>query len=515
MELWNYIEILRNKKQWFFSNDNSDVRLNALTKILELGYPSIIPNLFPFLKDKNLEIRNANCKVIIQLFKKIETKKGYYDILKQCDISINDIDFYEKSFSKDEFLTILAIASLNRSGYVREKAVKKLTETNNERAIQFIIYRLADWVQTVRDCALIGVQNFKKAEYINSLIDNLPLFEWLQKVERTNLSAIHADLMNFIVVQNKKYVVDNFTTFADKGRLIIAKQISITEDVDLQDLKLLLQDKLFLIRDFALTNFNKLTQTEIDNLLKDKSAKVRLHTLHNLQNQENFSKIIYPFLADNSVSIREFARYTLKNEISDFPSIYNSNLLENIKIIGSLCGLGETNGKQFIGTIEKYLMDRKSKVIKAAFLALKKLDTDKTYNFAYKNLGCGYIGIRNLVIEFLSVSATPEVLQKARDFYKNGDIDLKKSMLKLFSKIGKYSTIADLMLGTIDENENIRDLSVDYLSLWKINSARYFMQPSNADIERANQIFRYAFEMHEDKKYFNQNPLTGIDFYLR
>lgn len=143
------------------------------------------------------------------------------------------------------------------------------------------------------------------------------------------------------------------------------------------------------------------------------------------------------------------------------------------------------------------------------------MDTDKAYNFAYENLDCGDVGIRNLVIEFLSVSAASEVLQKARDIYRNGDNDLKKSMLKLYGKIGQYATIADLMLGTINENEDIRNLSADYITRWLIRSKRYFMRPSNADMERARQIFRYAFEVHEHKKYFKQNPLTGIDFLLR
>ena len=82
MELWNYIQILGQKKQgWLFKKDNIEERLLALTKILEFGYPSSIQNLIPFLKDENKEIQHTTCNVITQLFKKIETKKGYYDTL--------------------------------------------------------------------------------------------------------------------------------------------------------------------------------------------------------------------------------------------------------------------------------------------------------------------------------------------------------------------------------------------------------------------------------------------------
>lgn len=516
MEIWNYIEILRKQKKGFlFKKENVEERLIALNKILEFGLPSTIHSLIPFLKDSDKEIQNATCNTIIQLYKKIETKKGYYDTLKHCDISQSDLETYEQTFSNDQLITLLAIASLNGSGYVREKAVNKLSSSNSEIAIPFIVYRLADWVPVVRQSALKGIENFKKTQFINALVDNLSIFEWLQKVERTNLSAVYSDIMNFVVVENKKYVTDNFKTFADKTRLIVAKQISTSEKIDLSDLKLLLQDTHFLIRNLALTHFDQLTQTEIDKLLTDKSARVRMQTLYKLKDRNEFSEIIYPFLFDNSASVRDFARFSLKNKISDFAKIYNDNLLIKANIIGSLSGLGETNGKDYTENIEKFLNDKKIKIRKTAFLALKKLDEEKAYNFALSNLDSEYSGIRNLVIEFLSISATPEVLQKARETYTNNEYELKKSMLKLFSKIGRWTTIADIMIGTIDENENIRQLSLGYLQQWRTKATSYFTQPKQGELERANQIFKFAFEMHEEKKYFNQNPLTGIDFYLR
>lgn len=291
MELWNYIQILGQKQQgWLFKKDNIAERLVALTKILEFGYPSAIQNLIPFLKDDNTEIQQTTCNVIIELFKKIETKKGFYDTLKHCDISKSDIDFYSQNFSHQECLTLYSIATLNSSGYVREKAVKKLAETNNEKAIPFIVYRLADWVQAVRQTALKSIENFKKPEFINALVDNLTIFEWLQKVERTDLSWVHSDIMNFVVVKNKKFVVENFKSFSDRTRIVIAKQISNSTSIELDELKILLNDKHFLVRNFALSHFDKLTQPEIDKLLRDKSSRVRLQTLYNLKSREEFSK---------------------------------------------------------------------------------------------------------------------------------------------------------------------------------------------------------------------------------
>ncbi len=516
MELWHYIQILGQKKQgWLIKKDNVEERLLALTKILEFGYPSSIQNLIPFLKDNNIEIQQATCKVITQLFKKIETKKGYYDTLKHCDISKSDIDFYSQTFANEDCLTLYSIATLNSNGYVREKAINKLADSNSERAIPFIVYRLADWVQAIRQTALKSIENFKKKEFINALVDNLTIFEWLQKVERTDLSSVHTAIMNFVVIENRNYVLENFKTFTDRTRIIIAKHIANSTEVNHQELKILLSDKHFLVRNFALSHFNKLTQSEIDNLLIDKSARIRLQTLYGLKNKENFSDIVLSFLSDNSAAIRDFARYSLKESIHDFATIYNDNLLSRINIIGSLTGLAEIKGKKFVETVVPFLNDPKIKIRKTAFLTLKQLDDTKAYDFALKNLDSEYIGIRNIIIEYLSSTTTIEVLQKARDIYLNGQYELKKSMLKLFSKVGKLTTIADIMIGTIDENEDIRQLSLGYLQQWQNKAASYYTQPKQGELERANQVFRFTFEVHEEKKFFNQNPLTGIDFYLR
>lgn len=148
-------------------------------------------------------------------------------------------------------------------------------------------------------------------------------------------------------------------------------------------------------------------------------------------------------------------------------------------------------------------------------MALKQLDNEKAYAFALHNLDSKYIGIRNVVIEYLSNNATPEVLRRARETYASGQYELKKSMLKLFGKVGKWTTIADIMIGTIDENENVRQLSLDYLQQWRNKATTYFTQPKQGELDRANKIFQFAFELHEEKKYFTQNPLTGLDFYLR
>lgn len=516
MEIWQYIEVLRRpNKNWFFSKDNSEEKINALTKIANDGYPNLIYSLTEFLKDENKEIRETTSKTIAHLFKKIDSKKGYYDTLKHCSISKSDIDFYEANFPMDQYVELLVISSLNGSGYVREKAVKKLSQVDSPRAIQFLIYRLADWVLPVRQAALNGIDNFKTKNYIDSLIENLPIFEWLHKVERTDLSGVYKDIVEFIASKNRAYVIDNFKKYPDKLRILLARHISSSLRDNSQELKLLLTDKHFLIRNLVISHFDKLGQTEIEQLLNDKSANVRLQTLYSLKDQNGFETTAEKFLADNSATIRHFARFTLKQSNIDFAIFYIDNLQENKQVIGSLSGLAETEGKHYSETVKSYLKDKKIRVKKTAFLALCKLDEESAYDFAFANLDSQYLGPRNEIIEFLSHIPRQEVLTKARSIYETGNYDLKKSMLKFFNKVGGWTAIPDLMIGTIDENENIRQLAFGYLQIWRARAVRLFSTPKQGEIDRAKQIFNFVNETHEDKQYFKTNPVDGLDFYFK
>ena len=70
--------------------------------------------------------------------------------------------------------------------------------------------------------------------------------------------------------------------------------------------------------------------------------------------------------------------------------------------------------------------------------------------------------------------------------------------------IGGWTTLADIIIGSIDENENIRNLSLDYLQMWKTKAVRLFTHPKTGELERLKKIFNFAFDIHEDKKYFKE-----------
>ena len=87
-------------------------------------------------------------------------------------------------------------------------------------------------------------------------------------------------------------------------------------------------------------------------------------------------------------------------------------------------------------------------------------------------------------------------------------------MLKLFNKIGGVVAIPDIMYGTIDENEKIRQVAFDYLQIWKANASRMSSLIKQNEIDEALNSFNFVYPIHVDKQYFIPNPLEGLDFYL-
>ncbi len=516
MDIWEYVAILK-KSSWlgFFSNKKlHEEKLAALAHIVETGFPYVITGLTNYLKDNDEEIRQVTCKTIIHLFRKINVKYDYYASLKDCSISKSDIDFYETHFPKEDFIELLGVCTINRDGHVREKAVRKLSVIGAPQAIRFLIYRLADWVKPVRDAALTGLEQYKTARYIDSWIEQIPNLKWLLNVHRTDLGKVYKDLFDFIVVNNREFILQKFPDYSDKIRIELAKHIaSLTFDSEAKIV--FLADQHFFIRSLALHHLDQLSDAEIKTVLHDRSAVVRLQLLYQLRNNADFEQLIWDYLADSSAAIRNFARFTLKDKVPELADIYYQNLIKNKHIEGSLAGLGEIDAKQYAGTVKKYLTYAGTKIRKIAFMGLRKLDKEAAYQFALENLDSPYAGLRMAVIDFLARTAEIEVLEKARQCFRTGDFGLKRSMLYFFNKNGGWTGIPEIISGTIDDDERIRQLSYDYLQGWKTKAARLFTEPKEYDIRRARKNFDLAFEEHENKKYFEANQLAGMEKYFR
>ena len=516
MEVWQCLEILRkSEKTWFFGKEkNQEKKLIALNKISEIGYPSLINDLTPFLKNSSKEIRIGTIQTINVLFEKLNGKKAYYDSLKHCPISKNDIDYFESEFNKENFSLLMKVSSLNGNGYVREKAVGKLGELQTDNVLPFIIFRLADWVPNVRKIAKYELKRFIKAENHQELINNLSLFEWLQKVKRTSLLETYNEVIEFLLTDNRTETLESFHKINDKERRILAKEISKRIQSD-NEINLLINDKHFLIRLLSLNHFDRLTDNQKKKLLNDKSAKIRQSALYKFKGSKDFENLLRNYLADKSLSIRHLARFYLKEASIDFKEFYTKNLTNNHQVIGSMLGLLDVEAKECENSLTPQLESDKIRNVKTAFYVLTNLNPSEVYDFAKSNFFTERIGLRNQIIEYFGKNRNQDILKIVRDKYPSADKEIKLSILKLFSRIGGYSSFPDLLIGTIEESESVRNQARLYVQKWRNEAVSMFNKPTENEKKRAIKVFNFVNEAHIENRYFNNNPVEGLDFYIK
>src|SRR5690606_23977701 len=118
--------------------------------------------------------------------------------------------------------------------------------------------------------------------------------------------------------------------------------------------QMLLEDRHFMIRKLTLDHFENLTESQIECLLQDRSAGIRQETLYRLKENENFEAVLKRFIADDSATIRNYARYYLKHTDMDFAAFYHDKLKSEHQITGALMGLAEISAVAYRNDVLTY-----------------------------------------------------------------------------------------------------------------------------------------------------------------
>ncbi|MBB3696759.1 hypothetical protein KMW28_23035 [Flammeovirga yaeyamensis] len=507
---WNWSSFFKKKKKEVVLPKKMEIQA-----FQNQGYYSKMGNLIIQLKE-NLNKDYSNIiGLISELFNELDGLNRYYNAFKFSEISIEDIMTFKSVLSKDDFLLVLKIASFNWNGYVRELAVLELTEIKEESVLPFIIYRLGDWVSNVRSQAKNCLIQFLNTDYTDVFLKNIVLFDWIMKVERVDLTEIRDTVISFLLVEQRQFTISFYKNLDEKSRAFLAKKM-LEYEISSKELEIFINDKNYLIRILALKYFGDFSEEQIQNYLHDSSYRVRLETISQFINKENYKEILIDFIADTSGSIRQYSRYYLRNEGIDFKEIYIKNLGDQKDIVGSLLGLLDINANDYVHIIKPYLNSEVIKIKKTAFFVYSSLIPEEGIEFAILHLDTKFIGLRNQIIDFFSENKNKEALLKARVVFKESEDEVMQlSMLKLMSRYKGLEILRDLLLATIHPSINIRKTGNEYLKKWKIESTHLYQTLNEEDQQKTKEVFELVYYTHVREGYFYYNPAEGIDFYIK
>jgi hypothetical protein len=515
------LQILNQKPKWFFQKDYISEKLQCFDTIQKVGTPSTIYSLIQFLRSDNLLIQNKAAETILMLFGRLKSRNEYADSLKHLSIENSDLDFYRVDFDENTYLQLLGIASLNSNGYVREKAVKELARLKNADGLKFILLRLGDWVTEVRKAATEGTLSFLENNYIDDFLKLLPTIDWFLNVERVDLSELHDRIIQFILSQNfSEEFYNKIKSLDDKTRLRFYKTFLSNKHPIKEQIDKIRADKNFLIR-LELIKHLSAFDTDIQHLLiagflHDRSARVRQGALYASKSfRPFFDNLIRELLFDESASVRELSRHLLKDKGIDFTDVYKQKIADQQFLSASLAGLSETGNSENLPIFEQYIHAENNKQIVVCLTAINKFNADKGKQYSLDLLVHSCKRVRDKTVEILAKNTDATTLYKVRNIYAKSDYGIKKSILKLYNKIGGWNIVGDLLLALADENLNIQNLGWQLLHKWKSKAIRLFTTPPSGEIERANKIYD-SLEMRNVKLTPSKaNLLQDLKFFLK
>jgi len=300
-------------------------------------------------------------------------------------------------------------------------------------------------------------------------------------------------------------------------RFNLCKEILKLDTVSEISQNTFINDKSYLVRSKIAENLRKTKNPSqlIPILQNDKSALVRQKCLLSRSKISSESgKINFKeFLFDKSATIRNIARFHLKDSNVNFLEIYKKGLEDNSLLVSSIYSIGEFGSEEEVDLILPYYNSQNGNIKKAAIRTILKLDATRIQSQLLDELNSKLKSVRKLAIENLSISPNDTVVNRCREIYSSGDVELKLSMLTFFGRVCSYKTLPDLINALDDSNENVVNSAWLHLTNWRKNSISNYTIQDEKDKIRAQEIYgqiKFRAELSfANKKLWNEIPYFG------
>ncbi len=482
---------------------------DLLEQIKESGEPAVIPDILYLIFSKDSAISHAAVKAIDDLLHIVSPKDliwfDQYFRQRTSNWSHYNSDWNKLNPTKLKIiskfpgyqLSLLALLSFHESGYIREEATKRLDLIDNGREIQFILLRLNDWVDQVRDKAAEAIEKRITKRYAPFLLSNIYLISALARSGRYNHSSFIESVHILIRKDELKDAVrktlhsDDIYIRRECYKIVLKSDTSYLIEViqeGISDSDVVVRNSIIKslkrIPDFSLSE-QYLEKLEKDTFMPNRREILNLYI--ELFPKFSDEKLING-LFDPHPSIRYDARYYLsKKKVIDFPEKYreaiNSSTGKNL--IGIIGGLGETGDLNDAKLIAKYLKHRIAKIRKASIKAIAKLSADNYKESFLKLIMDDSPRVSKEAALALLQCRYQSIVRELWDTFEKSDkIHVAKNILFIASKLSKWEGIIYIIEALASQHEDIKEIANDYLNRWLWNFNRSFTKPSNNQKEK-------------------------------
>jgi len=471
-------------------------------------------------RDGASHVQKTAAGAIRTRFNELKDVRAVEERMSELLLKKMDPAFWSDTLPVDEAVALVSIASVNRNGYVRQAALGQMARTPDLRFVPYIIRRTGDWVPHLRTLAMQVLAGYKVAEFRKGFLCAIPDIESLLKVKRVNLQPVYSEVMQWLVCDvEPAHLLAEVQHLGEASRFRIVRYLLAEHSCGQVMLKSFLADRSFLIRLCAVRHLAKLSEEWtiklFESALHDYFPNIRRIALKELIRRDRADSPMLSFsLTDPSFDVRDMAAKRLGLSRDALVVHFREHLKAGKRMVGSLLGLRDANGKEHVADILPFTAHTDPLVRQAALLALADLAPDKANDAALLMVVDTNKRIRTKAAALLIKRHDRAVVEHAQALMASEQVMHRLTGLSLLNKFGGWDPLPNTIRACLDDSPRVAEQAWINLNAWVVYARGLFTEAPSQDVEKARSALAHVRSELSQPTYAQQRSLDAVQVFI-
>lgn len=292
----------------------------------------------------------------------------------------------------EDRIRLLILCAMDSNGHVREDAINYLSELKG--SLPFIILRLNDWVDEVKDAAYFASKKRISEAGLEELLYSLPVLDKVKKSRRRKekvIFEISESVGEKIAEKSNEFDYSLFKTYEQYAKnafyrfLYNKNAYSKQQLLDLLSLTTGKFDSMMIVS--AIIHHFGITEEDFRKYKNSGNAFIRKQAINRWLSDYGLWEGAEESLMDKSAGIRNLIQFYLRRDNFDITRYYLENLHAGDKRV-AIIGLGETSGKDVIDHLIPFLDSDDVKTVRITLASIGRILKEEGKEYYLRFLSC-------------------------------------------------------------------------------------------------------------------------------
>jgi HEAT repeat protein len=503
----------------------SAAKIHLLRQIGERDEPAAIPRILTFALSHEPATRTEAAKAIERLLQQVPMvdlpildevlRRRYYGMdALPWGRPLESLDLNRFAPLGKLSVPLLAVATCNWNGYVRQSAIEWLGRAQDVRALPFLVLRLNDWVPEVRGTAAAALAAWIRPDRAHEFATVLPLVARLEEKTRGS----HAVLLTSVRALLAREECQNVLLASVASPDIRVRRFAFGAALEAPSAELVrlleraLSDPDTSIRLWAAQAVSSrptdrsllgaIQLMEHDHLMPVRREALRWHLR---QSGDAREAALEAALLDPHPSMAAEARYHLgESSPRDFAAFYRRVLAsaEGRALVGALTGLGETGTASDGSLLQFYLSHTSPRVRATALRAFTKIRPEAPSDLflaALHDTSSRVSGTARRIFPRSRALAARAQLMEA--FEQGAERHVRVNAFWLLTRLDHWDALPLLLQALEHPDPRVARAAPRHLERWFADSSRYYVVPRQAQLSAIHEALdNYGQRLRSDWK---------------